>query len=244
MLERRENVGIFGTQRLEGKTKGERKFSPNLFKDGNMSIKQFKMNVHPQCETTVRSGENEVLAEMMHRHRKMLFLLAKPESGAGRPHCLARRFFLRSQRAEGWCRAARWAPGGWAADGLPSAAKQKGKRGECQHKKKTQSREEWGHSELFHFNDCGFNASALDFDSCYDCSTQIAPWGVRLTLPSSFKIKKMNRRRMFTCKKQQVNTVLCILCAPAISTCFSVDVYTWHVFTGFNMKGVCVCDLG
>lgn len=96
---------------------------------------------------------------------KMMFLRAKPESGAGRLRCLAGRFFFRSERAAGrWCTAARWAPGGWAADGLlpgqhasvcpPTSAKQKGQRGE------------W----LFHFRGCGLIALALDFRARYDPS--------------------------------------------------------------------------
>lgn len=218
-------------------------------KDGEVWWKQGPRNQ----KFSVWVGRDEALSQ------EMLFLLAKPESGAGRLRCLAGRFFLRSERAESWCTAARWAPGGRAADGLvptqhvsfclPTSANQKGKRGECQNLKKIQQREEWSQNELLHFNDCSLNALALDFDARYDGSMQIPRWDVRLTLPSSFKIKKLNRQHMFPCRKQQVNTVLSILPGPFVllrsPRAIFVDVYTWHAFTGFNMSErcvyVCVC---
>lgn len=69
-------------------------------------------------------------------------------------------------------------------------------------------------------------------------------WDVHLTLPPSFKIKKMNRQRMFIRWKQQINTVLSTLpdlsCSCGLHLSFSMDVYTRHVFTGFNMSERCV----
>lgn len=57
-----------------------------------------------------------------HRQRKMLRLLGIPkpipETEAGCPCCFAGRVSVRSRGAGGWRRAARRAPGGWAAVGL------------------------------------------------------------------------------------------------------------------------------
>lgn len=70
----------------------------------------------------------------MHRQIEMLFLLAKPESGADCLRCRAGRLSFQSQGERCSRTVAQWAPGGCAANGpdrpqhAPSSAKQKGKR--------------------------------------------------------------------------------------------------------------------
>lgn len=174
----------------------------------------------------------------MHHQIEMLFLLAKPESGADCLRCLAGRLSFQSQGERRSRTAARWAPGGCAANG-PSSAKQKGKRRRIS-ALKIQSREEWEWTLSLHW--FGFWCVAV----CIWCSVITA--NVHLTLSCSFKIKKMKtQQRMFTCRKQQVNTVLYILPGSFYSWCFhmsfSVDVYTQYIYTGFDVfeMHVCVC---